>query len=120
MTLRAKLLPVLLLLSLTANIAFLWTAYVNSGPEAYQIAKADGTTYLEEYDPYIRDAERRWRELNPSTDDPFFNRVTSVMTFSDRVCVSFEFGARMIGGAPPVFCYRPLTTELVYSFDGGE
>ena len=120
MTLRVKLLSALLLISLTMNIAFLWCAYFSSGPEPAQISTANSKAYLEEYDPYIRDAERRWRELNPGTKDPFVNRVTSVMTFSDRVCVSFEFGARMIGGAPPVFCYKPLTTELVYSFDGGE
>lgn len=83
--------------------------------------EVESSRYLEEYELYVQRSKDLWRERNPTSKNWLSSRQVNIISFPEKVCVSFEaMDTYSLGGSPPVYCYEPLTTKLIYRFDGGE
>ncbi len=109
-----------LTISLGLNVFLFFNGYVYQKSTSASEAPEDVGRYLDQYDPYIDDAKRRWSIRNEFSEDPFRNRTTSVVTLGDRVCVSFEYSQPDIGGPPPFYCYDFDSVRLIDKRDDVE
>jgi hypothetical protein len=112
------------IISLVANVFFAVGYISANGGEDEDRSSSIGSAYLSDYRPYIEDAKRRWIAKLGREQDALYGRTVSVITFPDRVCVSFEYAApipplkgTITGGLPPVYCYDPFTTNIVFQSD---